>query len=240
MAKKKKKTSVEDLEKKRKQTNKPGRPTQRFLDIAEIRDGVVVLKNGTLRSVVMVSSINFALKSEDEQQAMIQAYMQFLNGIDFPLQVVIQSRKMNIDGYLAELNKQEREIKNELLKTQIADYRSFISDLVELGEIMQKRFYVVIPYDPVSDAKRNFFTRFKDALTPASIISLSKKQFEERRDALRQRVALIQSALAGMSLQSVALDTQTLIELYYTSYNPEVFDTQKMTDINELRVETEF
>ena len=219
---------------------KPGKPTQRYLDIAEIRDGVVILKDGTLRSVIMVSSINFALKSQDEQQAMIQSYMQFLNGIEYPIQVVIQSRKMNIDAYLHALDEQEKSIGNELLRAQISDYRSFIEDLVELGEIMQKRFYLVIPYDPATDKKRNFFTRLSSAISPASIISLSKKQFEERRDALRQRVAIIQGNLASMSLQSVLLDTQSLIELYYTSYNPEVFDTQKLVDIGNVRVETEF
>ena len=224
----------------KKKGTKPGKPTQRYLDVAEIRDGVVVMKDGTLRSVIMVSSVNFALKSQDEQQAMIQAYMQFLNGIEYPIQIVIQSRKMNIDSYIEALDKQEKEIPNELLRSQIVDYRSFIQDLVELGEIMQKRFYLVVPYDPTTDKKQNFFTRLASAIAPASIISLSKKQFEDRRDTLQQRVGIIQGSLSGMSLQSVVLDTQSLIELYYTSYNPEVFDTQKLKDINELRVETEF
>src|SRR3990167_11360403 len=105
---------------------KPGQPTQRFLDIAEIREDVVVMKDGTLRAALMVSSINFALKSEDEQQAIIQGYMQFLNGLEHPLQIVVQSRRMNIDGYLERLKAQEDTIANELLKTQIRDYTSFI------------------------------------------------------------------------------------------------------------------
>ena len=221
----------------KRKSSKPGKPTQRYLDISEIRDGVVIMKDGTLRSVLMVSSVNFALKSQDEQQAMIQSYMQFLNGIEYPIQVVIQSRKMNIDAYIAALAKQEKEIDNELLRVQIVDYRSFIEDLVELGEIMQKRFYLVVPYDPATDKKHNFFTRFAAAISPANIITLSKKQFEERRDALRQRVAIVQSNLASMSLQTVALDTQSLIELYYTVYNPEMFETQRMTDINNLQIE---
>ena len=167
---------------------KPGPPTQRFLDIAEIREDVILLKDGSLRAVLLASSINFALKSADEQEALIQAYIQFINGLDFPLQIVIQSRRMNIDPYLAALAEQYKKQSNELLKTQIKEYTAFVKDLVELGEIMQKRFYVVVPYDPRTDRKKNFFARLSEALTPAALIRLKAKQFEERREALLQRV----------------------------------------------------
>jgi len=220
---------------------KPGVPTQRYLDIAEIREDVVIMKDGTLRAVIMTSSINFALKSQEEQQATIQSYMQFLNGIDYPIQIVIQSRKMNIDKYLFSLDEKEKTMENQLLKAQIHDYRSFISDLVDLGEIMQKRFYVIVPYDPVSDNKgKSFMSRLQEALSPASLVKLSKKQFEERRLKLMQRVNIIQGGLNGMSLKSAMLDTQGLIELYYTTYNPEIFDTQKLTNVRDLRVEDQF
>ncbi|MFH1632030.1 MAG: hypothetical protein ABIA47_03380 [bacterium] len=219
---------------------KPGPPTQRFLDIAEIREDVVVLKDGTLRSVIMASSINFALKSVDEQQAMIQSYMQFLNGLEYSIQIVIQSRKMDIDSYIAALSEQEGKIENELLKAQIRDYRTFISELVELGEIMQKRFYVVVPYDPSTDKNKNFWGKLSEAITPAAVVKLSEKKFKEHRDALMQRVNIIQGGLTGMGLQSATLDTQGLIELYYTVYNPEVFDQQPMSDINNLRIEEGF
>jgi hypothetical protein len=232
---------MEDYQsKKKKKLKKPGPPTQRFLDIAEIRDDAVVLKDGTLRAVLMVSSVNFALKSRDEQQAMIQSYMQFLNGLEYPLQIVIQSRKMNIDRYIVALKEQEKTIPNELLKAQIRDYRSFIGELVELGEIMQKRFYVVVPYDPVTDKKTGFLSKLKTAVAPASVVKLNRKQFTDRRSELMQRSALVQSGLGGMGLQSVSLNTQGLIELYYTSYNPEIFDSQKLGDITKVRVEGEF
>lgn len=219
---------------------KPGPPTQRFLDIAEIREDCVVLKDGTLRAVVMVSSINFALKSQDEQQAMIQSYMQFLNGVEYPLQIVIQSRRMNIEKYMDQMKDQQKETQNELLKSQISDYISFISELVELGEIMQKRFYIIIPYDPVSDKKRDFMSRLGSALTPASIVKLSEKKFKERRYQLMQRASLIQNGLIGMGLESAILDTQSLIELYYTAYNPDVFDIQKMAKVEDISLETGF
>ncbi len=228
------------MQSKKMGKTKPGPPTQRYLDIAEIREDVVIMKDGTLRSVSMISSINFALKSVDEQQAIIQSYMQFLNGLESPLQVVIQSRKMNIDKYMQSLVEQEKKIDNELLKAQINDYRSFVHDLVELGEIMQKRFYVIVSYDPVSDKKQSFWTRVSTAIMPATIIKLKEKEFQKRKQALMQRVNIIQGGLTGMGLQSVVLDTQSLIELYYTVYNPEVFDRQKFKSVKDVRIESGF
>jgi len=219
---------------------KPGPPTQRYLDIEQIRDNIVLLKDGTMRAVILVSSINFALKSADEQQATIQSYMQFLNGLEYPIQIVIQSRKMNIDKYILALKEQEKQTKNQLLKAQVREYRSFINDLVDLGEIMQKRFYVVVPYDPVADKKRGFMQNLSAALSPAKLIKLSNKQSKERKDALMQRVRIVQSGLTGMSLMNVQLDTQGLIELYYTVYNPDVFDTQRLKDINDLQIDQQF
>jgi hypothetical protein len=237
MAKEKK---TQSMQSKKIAKPKPGPPTQRYLDIAEIREDVVVLKDGTLRAVVMVASINFALKSQDEQQATVQSYMQFLNGLEYPIQVVVQSRKMNIDGYMASLKKREGEMDNELLKAQIRDYRAFVNDLVELGEIMQKRFYIVIPYDPVTDKKRGFFARLSNSIVPAATVKLNEEKFKKRKQALMQRIAIIQGGLTGMGLQSVVLDTQSLIELYYTVYNPDVYDTQKLADVTKLRVEEGF
>ena len=237
MAKEKK---TQSMQSKKIAKPKPGPPTQRYLDIAEIREDVVVLKDGTLRAVVMVASINFALKSQDEQQATVQSYMQFLNGLEYPIQVVVQSRKMNIDGYMASLKKREGEMDNELLKAQIRDYRAFVNDLGELGEIMQKRFYIVIPYDPVTDKKRGFFARLSNSIVPAATVKLNEEKFKKRKQALMQRIAIIQGGLTGMGLQSVVLDTQSLIELYYTVYNPDVYDTQKLADVTKLRVEDGF
>ncbi len=220
---------------------KAGPSTQRFLDIAEIRENVVVLKDGTMRAVMMSSSINFALKSEDEQQAIVQGYMQFLNGLEYPIEIVIQSRKMNIDGYLDRLKKQEDTIANELLKSQIRDYTSFITELVELGEIMQKRFFVVVPFDPVTDkSQKNFMAKVSAAIAPASLIRLNDKVFNTRRESLQHRVDTVAGGLSSMGLQVVQLDTQGLIELYYTVYNPDLFDNEKMADVNALRVETKF
>ncbi len=217
--------------------NKNFKATQKNLPISEVRNNTLVMKDGTLRMVTMVSSINFALKSEDEQNAIIQAYMQFLNSIDFPLQIVMQSRKFNIDQYMEKLKKAEKEQINDLLKVQIADYIKFLNDWIEQYNIMTKKFYVVIPYDPLSDKKRSFWSRASEIISPTSFIKLSDKKFQERRAELLQRSEHVISNLASIGLAAKILDTQQLIELFYISYNPDLLETEKIKELDKIRVE---
>ncbi|MFH1286540.1 MAG: hypothetical protein ABII02_02190 [Candidatus Magasanikbacteria bacterium] len=219
-------------------SKKPKKPTtQAHLPIAEIKDGVVILKDGTLRSVLMTSSINFALKSEDEQNALISGYVSFLNGIDFPLQIVVQSRKLQMTPYLEMLSTMEKEQPNELLRMQIADYRSFVDELVEIGQIMTKKFYVVIPYDPLSNKKKSFFARLKEVMKPALTVRLKEERFQKRKQDLDLRVRQVISGLQGVGLQVVPLDTQALIELYYSTYNPDIAFAETMGSVRDVRVE---
>jgi len=221
--------------KKKKKTSVP--PTQAHLPIAEIKDGVVVLKDGTLRVVLMTSSINFALKSEEEQNALIAAYVSFLNSIDFPLQIVIQSRKLQIQPYIDQLAVKEREQTNELLRIQIADYKAFIQEYVELGDIMTKRFYIIVTYDPLSNKKKSFFARFKEVLRPVISVRLKEEVFNRRKKDLDLRVANVASGLQSMGLNVAQLDTQSLIELYYSTYNQDMAFTEPVGDISKLQVE---
>lgn len=217
--------------------NKINVSTQRYLDIAEIKEDCVILKDGTLRAVVLVSSINFSLKSEDEQNAIISAYISFLNFLEFPLQIVIQSRKLDIDGYLDRLKKVEKEQTNELLRLQTAEYRQYISELVEIGDIMTKRFYLVVPYNPLSDGQKSWVKRFFGLFTAASQVKLNQKEFGRRRSELFQRLGHVLNGLGSMSLKAIVLDTQSLIELYYNTYNPDIFNKEKMVETGKLKVE---
>lgn len=210
---------------------------QTHLPIAEIKDNTVILKDGTLRSVLLVSSINFALKSEDEQNALISSYVGFLNSIDFPLQIVMQSRKLQIQPYLDGLIKIEREMTNELLRIQIADYRAFVKELVEIGQIMTKRFYVVVPYDPLSNKKKGFISRFKEVMRPAVTIRMKEERFQARKYDLQSRVRQVVGGLESMGLQIAELDTQSLIELYYSSYNPDIAFAQELQNIGDIQIE---
>ena len=225
------------MQSKKLSGSKPGPATQKYLDIAEIRNDTVILKDGTLRSVILVSSINFALKSEEEQSAIISGYVTFLNSFDFPIQIVIQSRKLNIEGYLKALQVQEKQQLNELLRMQIVDYRQYVAELVELGDIMSKRFYIVVPYSPLSDKRKGFFSRLYEVINPSSLINLKEKRFQEYKRTLSQRIQHITMGLTSMGLKSAVLDTQSLIELYYNVYNPILSQNQKLEDISKIQVE---
>jgi len=211
--------------------------TQQHLDIAEIRDDIVVMKDGTIRSVIMVSSINFALKSEDGQNAVIDAYVRFLNNLSFPLQIVIQSRELNIDNYLEYLKVREKEQTNRLLKIQTADYIEYIKELTSLGKIMNKRFYVVVPYSALSDKRKGFFNLIGEALKPATVLKLKEKTFAKYRDMLDRRVESVTGGLESMGVAATRLDTQSLIELYYKTYNPETSKNQELPETGKMRIE---
>ncbi|MBI4426328.1 MAG: TraC family protein [Candidatus Kerfeldbacteria bacterium] len=216
---------------------KKAESTQRYLDILEIKDDVVVLKDGSVRAVVLVASINFDLKSEEEQAAVISSYVQFLNAIDFPLQIVVQSRKLNIDSYLDKLKDLEKQQTNELLKQQTVEYRQYIQELVEIADIMTKRFYVVVPYSEQSGRPKRFWSRAVDAFSPTNVIHLKQKKFEEFRTELFKRVEYVIDGLASAGLKSAVLDTQSLIELYYNTYNPETSAEQHLVEVGKIQLE---
>lgn len=211
--------------------------TQQYLDIAEIKENTVVMKDGTLRAVLLVSSINFALKSEDEQNAVIESYIRFLNNLSFTLQIVIQSRELDIDNYLQYLKGKEKEQTNKLLKIQTADYIEYIKELTSLGKIMNKRFYIVVPYDPLTDKHKSFFNLIGEAMRPATIIKLKEKTFRQYQDMLERRIESVAGGLESMGVAVARLDTQSLIELYYKTYNPETSKNQNLVDLDKLRVE---
>lgn len=216
--------------------NKVSTSAQKYLDIAEFKEDTVIMRDGTLRAVLLVSSINFALKSEDEQNAIISAYVGFLNNISFPIQIVVQSRELNIDNYIADLKKREKEQTNELLKIQTKEYIQYVGELISMGKIMNKRFFLIIPYNPLTDKHKNFFSSLVDTFKPATLISVEEKRFYRHKDEVDRRVESCMSGLNSSGLDSIRLDTQSLIELFYNTYNPKTSVNQSLVDINELRV----
>lgn len=218
-------------------SNKIKVSTQQYLDIAEIKDDVVIMKDGTLRSVLLVSSINFALKSEDEQNAVINSYVMFLNNLNFVLEIVIQSRELDIDNYLNYLQEKEKQQINKLLKLQTGEYIEYIKELTSMGKIMNKRFFVVVPYNPLSDKRKGFFSLLGEAIKPATSIKLKEKSFKRYQEMLNRRLDSVISGLESMGVSVARLDTQGLIELYYKTYNPETAKNQTLVDVNKLRIE---
>lgn len=210
--------------------------TAQFVHIKAIKDSVIIMKNGTLRSVVVVSSVNFALKSQEEQDAIIGRYQQFLNSLDFPLQLLVHSRKLNIDNYLEEIKGVERQQDNELLRVQISEYHDFIKSLVDTSDIMNKVFYVVVPYAAGEDARKRGVVA---ALSPKQLFGDSAKRFNQLRSQLFQRVDFVIGNLRAMDMRAAPLNSQELIELLYSLYNPEKKERKKFANVADLDIETE-
>ncbi|HLC38887.1 MAG TPA: hypothetical protein VJJ80_02045 [Patescibacteria group bacterium] len=217
-----------------KQAQKKKETTQAHLPIAEIRNGCVVLKDGSLRLVLLVSTINFDLKNEDEQNALVYAYQNFLNSLTFPIQIVMQSRRIDLSGYLSELSARLPQIENPLLQLQIEDYSAFIQKLITVANIMNKKFFIVIPFfPPALKQTAGFWEKAKSAITAQEPV-IDMTHFEEYRKELIQRAQAAASGLAALGLRAIQLTTQELIELYYQSYNPELAVREKLIPIEQL------
>lgn len=208
--------------------------SQKYLEISEIRDNVVIMKNGSLRAVLMVSSVNFALKSIDEQDAIIYRYQAFLNSLDFSVQIVVNSRQLNIDSYIESLKEEGKRQTNELLRMQIDGYTEFIKSLVKMANIVTKTFYIVVPFALV-ESKTSGMSGKLTALTGKSgEVIADASAFEKYRDQLFQRVDHVVENLSGAGLKMTMLNTQELIELYYEIYNPEAIERKGLADVEDI------
>ncbi len=215
--------------------------SQEIIPVEEIRNGVLILKDGSLRMVLMVSSLNFALKSGDEQDAIILQYQNFLNSLDFSIQFFIQSRKLNIAPYLDTLRERKKLETNELLKIQISEYITFVKDFVENSNIVAKTFYVVVSFVPAitlstksGGIKGMVGSFFGKPSREGGFFDAAK--FEEFRLQLLQRAGVVIDGLARTGVRSVPLNTEELIELYYEMYNPGIAETGKAPELLEKEI----
>jgi len=196
----------------------PKLTTQDFLEFDQLREGIIILKNKGLRAVLMVSSLNFALKSDAEQNAILYQFQNFLNSLDFPCQIIIHSRRLNIIGYLDKLEKIERKEENKLLKNQISEYRKFIKEIIADGSIMQKTFYVVVPFS-IGEIQKTGLSKKKGKF-PKIMAPITEDEFKRAKSQLLQRVEFTALGLRNCGLQSVALNTAELIELFWSLHHP--------------------
>ena len=198
----------------------PSNASQQFVPVADIRDGVVVLKDGQMCILLLASSINFALKSLEEQQAILSQFQAFLNTLDFSLQIYVQSRRLDIRPYLELLKAREPFQDNDLMRIQLREYIEFIHTFTTEVDIMDKNFFVVIPYNPGSkDIKGGITGLLKTG--PKKDTAFDQEKFAENRSQLEQRVSVVEQGLARVSIRTVPLGTEELIELYYHIFNPE-------------------
>lgn len=205
---------------------------QDFVQVKDIKEGVVLLKNGGLRKVILVDGLNFDLKSEDEQSVIIFAYQNFLNSLDFPIQINIHSRKLNVENYLKRLDERQAKEENEILRTQIGEHREFIRSFVESNAVMTKSFFVVVPYDPInilspsSSLLPKFLGGGKTSSLPAEEI------LPGNREQLHQRAEQVIGGLRQVGLRAVSLEDPELLELFYNFYNPTTIEKRELNNVD--------
>jgi len=207
--------------------------TQAHLPIAEITNGTVIMKDGSLRMVLMVSTINFDLKSEKEQDGLIIGFQRFLNSLEFPIQIVMQSRKMNLNPYLRSLEKRKSEINNQLILDQLESYTQFLNRLLSMANIMTKKFYIVVPYVPHILKKGSITAEFLQSIG-RQVPKIEINNFDQYYKELAQRTRLIASSLSPMGLRAIQLNSQELIELYYNTYNPDIAVQEELIKIKDI------
>ena len=214
--------------------------TQRYLPISEIKNNSIVLKNGGIRAVLQTSSVNFNLKSEEEQNSLIYAYQSFLNTLDFPVQILIRSKKLDIDNYIENLKEIAENQTQPLLQKQTEEYTEYISKLVEYADIMEKKFYVVVPADIDAGPKLGFIEKFWEHLHPQDTLSkllARQRDFQTRRKILTQRVNIVKQGLENCNLRVAELNTQEIISLMYQVYNPITSREQKTDKLDKTQIQ---
>lgn len=216
--------------------------TQNTLQIAEVRDGIVIMNDGSFRSVVMLKSINFDLMSPQEQEAVEYSYQGFLNSLYFPVQIFIRSQRVDLRPYLEKLDRIRLEHDNMLLALLMEDYIGYMDQLAQQANIMDKKFYIAIPYFPREDLKKaaldqskSFFGGVGKIFSKKEVhVTIDEHALEEAKTELRNRVQALLSGLLQSGIQGLPLDTQELIELYYDSYNPDTATRQQLKNFNDL------
>jgi hypothetical protein len=210
---------------------------QEFVPIKEVRGGIMILKDGTLVGVMLASSVNFALKSTDEQNAIIQQFQSFINSLDFTVQFFAQSRRLDIRPYIALLEERLQAQTEDLMKVQVREYIEFIKLFTTRANIMSKHFFIVVPYmPPLVDVQKSVQT----AIFGKSTLSAREKKdagFEEQKTQLEQRMSIVEQGIARSGIRTVTLGTEEIIELLYKEFNPGELE-KPITLANEARVES--
>ncbi len=209
-------------------TKSTTKKTQDFVSVKEIRDGIVILKNGAMISLLMTSSLNFALKSSDEQQAILLQFQNFLNSLEYSTQIYIQSKKLDIRHYIAILENRWKEQVNELIKIQTKEYIEFIKNFTENVNIVSKNFFIVISYNPpVFQTDKGLGKLFGGKTKSGGKIG----SFEENRIQLEQRVSVVEQGLTRTGLRLARLGTEEIVELLYKIFNPG--ESEKPIQLNQ-------
>lgn len=198
--------------------------SQDFVPIKEIRDGIVILRDGGMRALLMASSINFALKSEDNQAAIISQFQGFLNTLDFSIEIVVESRRFDVKPYLAMLEGRLQKQQNELLKIQTREYIGFIKKFTDNTNIMNKLFLIVVPFTPaileVKSASGGVGAALNRVLPGKKSPAEAAGSFEAHKTQLEQRISVVEQGLVRTGVRVAQLGTEEVVELFYKLFNP--------------------
>ena len=218
-----------------KNSNTAKNSTLNFVEIAEIRDSTIVLREGQMRGILAVSSANFALKSAEEQEQIIGTYQGILNSLEFPIQILVQSRKLDLTNYLDKLKVIEDTLTNDLLRDKMQEYQIYIKELLSEVNIMNKDFYIIVGYEAVS-LKSGGISSFLRALSPTKIIKQKQEEFIANRKNLMSRVDQVASRFGSLDLKINLLNTEQLIALMYNSYNPDTNNPIRLEDVAKFDI----
>jgi len=218
-------------------TKKPTKPqapsTQQHVNVVQVKQGIIVTRTGSLRQVLKVEPVNFALKSDQDKEVMIGQYQNFINSLTFPIQIVIHSRRLDVTPYLHRLSQRVAQEPNELLQLHAYEYIDFVSELTSMTNIMDKKFYVVVGYEPPPTARKGFLSNLFGK--KQDIISFTETDWQKHAAEMGQHVGTIAGGLAGLGLKVDTLDTQEAIELLYGVYNPEEATSEKLTEVESMQ-----
>jgi hypothetical protein len=208
--------------------------TQEHVPIAGVRNGIIIMKDGSFRLVLNISPINFSLKSEQEQNSIVFKYQSFLNSLHFPIQITMQSKKLDLTPYLQKMKKVAEKQTNELLRIQTEDYISFVGELINIANIMSKSFFVSLSYLPLSMPKISFLEKLTGQGASGNVLKISDTDFNTHSKELLERGNTIASNLGSMGLRVRQLSTQEILEMFYNLYNPEEAGKERLINVDDM------
>jgi hypothetical protein len=210
--------------------------TLAFVEVGEVRDSVLILREGQMRAILAVSSANFALKSNQEQESIINNFQGILNSIEFSFQILVQSRRLDLNPYLEKLKQLEDNQVNDMLRLKMQEYIEYIKQMSQEVNIMDKNFYIIVGYDPIT-LKQGIFGRFLRALNPTKFIKQKQDEFINNKKVLMSRVEQIMSRMGALDLKIEQINTEQIIALMYNSYNPDTTESIRLSDVSALEIE---
>ncbi|MEI7792431.1 MAG: hypothetical protein WCI57_03050 [Candidatus Berkelbacteria bacterium] len=209
--------------------------TQQFIDIAGMKNGVIIMKDGSYRLILQVNAVNFALKSEQEQNSIIFQFQSFLNSLHFPIEISIRSRRLDLTPYLNKISTIAQNQTNELTRIQAEDYIGFVAKLITIANIMKKSFYVAIQHNTINVKNTGLFDKFfsKNSQT-FDHVKISDVEFKESTNKLTEKANIVANGLGGLGIHCQQLTTEEIIELFYSIYNPDESTKQRITDVSQI------